>query len=306
MKKVFILGGAGFIGRHLVQGLLQRGDYSIVICDNFTRGIPTHSVHGIEVMNRDIRDKNIDIALIGADTVVNLAAISSVRVAEKMQDETRSVNATSLKLLMNAARKAGVKRFLQASSREVYGNPNDIPVPESCPLGGVNHYGRSKEEAERILSSAEMVYDIPVTLLRLANVIGTNDVNDGRVIPRWITQARKGIPLTVYGGTSKSLDFIPVEYVVSAFIRAIEREQPLTTATPINIGSGTNITLADVARYIGARFPGTTVQIQPSQVTEVEHFAANTRRMEALLEVAPPKNPLKGIENFRFVEPAHH
>jgi len=303
--KVIIFGGAGFIGRHLAVSLKKLG-YDVLACDNFIRGSST-TIPEVTLIKGDIRNVN-DVAnvLQGADVVVNLAAISSVRKAEEIANDTLEINATSLWNLMAAAQQAGVRQFLQASSREVYGNPCQLPVAENHPRGGINIYGKSKEKAEQILAEAEAQFSIPVTLLRLANVIGSGDVNDGRVIPRWLSLARQGKPLTVIGGTDKSLDFVPVECVVDAFTRAIELPKPLTTNEPINIGSGQSITLAEVAERIRLLYPNTTIVFEESKVKEVAQFAADTHRMETILGISPVNDPLRGMEKFTFFEPVLH
>jgi nucleoside-diphosphate-sugar epimerase len=304
VNTISITGGAGFIGRHLASKFATLG-YNVVVFDNFVRGSAFPALPGVRIVEKDIRSLS-EGDLHGSSVLINLAAISSVRKAEEMPAETWGVNATATWNLMELAYNASIGRFIQASSREVYGNPNSLPVSEDHPRGGINVYGKSKEEAEKLLTLAEAAFGIPVTLLRLANVIGSGDTNDGRVIPRWLTQARAGQPLTVIGGTSKSLDFIPVQYVVRAFVRAALKKVPLTTATPINIGSGHGITLLEVAERIRAMYPQTTVIDEPSKVNEVGHFAAGVTRMRGILRMTPPRDPLADMGSFWFTEPGQH
>jgi UDP-glucose 4-epimerase len=288
-----VTGGAGFIGSHLVDRLLEDGQQRVVVLDNFTRGAVANlaawrSDARLDVVEADIRDAvPVSAVIQGADVVYHLAAQPTIAGAPDNRDEVFSSNVVGTFNVLRAASQNGVRHVVFASSRQVYGEPISLPVDEESPLLAINSFGASKAAAEAYCRAFRRECGLAVSVLRFANVYGPRDV--GRVIPRWVHSAQSGKQLLVYGGR-QVLDFVWVAQVVEALTRAADNDEALP---PINVASGTGTRLIDLARRIArlAEMPG-HLRIQPARVAEVTRFIANVDRMRNLLEIEPPLDPL--------------
>lgn len=291
--KVLVTGGAGFIGHHLVPALHVRGHETVVL-DNFRRGRSrVFALDGARLIAGDVRDiEHCRAAVAGVDAVVHLAAQSAVISAQSDPDYTLASNVTGTWHVAAAAREAGVPHLIFASSREVYGEPASLPVHEDAPIAPRNLYGASKAAGEVILGTLRGS-GTAVSILRLANVAGSGDRD--RVIPRWVSAALRGEPLTLYGG-SQLIDFVPVDVVVESIVRVLEGG-PIDV--PVNIASGTGTSLCDLARRVLAE-TGCSVPIEvvPARKAEVTRFRADVTRMRKLLGIEPPADPLHGLAGF--------
>lgn len=308
---IVVTGGAGFIGRYLVARLVAnsaafgtRGE-PVVVLDNLRRGssdaleplIARGDVHFIE---GDVRDPEaLALAMRGAEYVFHLAAQSNVMGAEDDPDYTFATNVVGTQNVLQAAGAAGVRRVVFASSREVYGQPASLPVPESALLAPKNAYGGSKAAGEMLCRVAAERNDMEIAALRFANVYGPDDT--GRVIPRWLDSAARGEDLLIYGGT-QMLDFIWVGDVVSAMVRAALAPRVIFAAAgmlpqtairegffvAINVGTGRGTTLAELADRI-RQAVGTPVEtrVLPARSAEVERFVPDVTLMRRALGLRP-------------------
>ncbi len=287
--RIAVTGGAGFIGSHLVDRLAADGAHDIVVIDNLHRG----RVAGLPLSSRvsfrevDIRNREALLdAIGGCEVVFHLAAQSNVLGAEAHLDYSFSTNVTGTFHVLTAAKSVGVRRVVFTSSREVYGDPERTPVEETAPLLPKNAYGASKAAAEmycRVLSDN-------VTILRLANVYGPGDRS--RVIPIFIDNALRGEPLQLYGG-EQVVDFIWVGVVVEALMRA---GFGAWIGEPVNIGSGTGITIRELATRIVETIGGRSqLVVMPVREVEVTRFIASTARAQRLLGIQPPEDPLSHL-----------
>lgn len=287
--RVLVTGGAGFIGHHLVGRLLTDGD-AVVVLDNLSRGsFARPELAGAKCIRGDIREPGACAeAVAGCDAVVHLAAVSNVMGSQSDPALTISTNVDGTKNVAQAAARASVPHLVFASSREVYGEPDHLPVRESEPLCGKNAYGASKVAAEQFLQ--DMDGDVSVSILRFTNVIGSGD--SGRVVPLWIAAAREGRPLVVYGGR-QIIDFVPVSTAVEAVVRVLRRGG---VDKPVNVGSGKQTTLFDLASVIrrSARLE-TRIDVRPTRAIEVTRFQADVTRMHCLLGITPAANPLSTV-----------
>src|SRR5579859_469480 len=215
--KVVVTGGAGFIGSHLVDRLLADTQADVVVLDNLHRGRLTNlAQHAnsprLSIIQGDIRNRELVVdTLRGATTVFHLAAQSTVMGAVEDLDYSFATNVVGTFNVLRAAANEAVKRVVFASSREVYGEPIELPVDEGQPLLAINFYGASKVMGEAYCRAFRRAYGLNTVVLRFANAYGPRDF--GRVIPLWVDQATAGHELTVYGG-KQVLDFVWVGQIV--------------------------------------------------------------------------------------------
>jgi UDP-glucose 4-epimerase len=297
--KVVVTGGAGFIGSHLVDRLLVDTDADVVVLDNLHRGRLTNLTQHVDTprlsfVQGDIRDARlVEDMLGGADVVYHLAAQSTVMGAVEDLDYNFSTNVIGTFNVLKAAARECVRRFVFASSREVYGEPIELPVDEGHPLLSINFYGASKVMGEAYCRAFRRAYGLNTVILRLANAYGQRDF--GRVIPSWIEMAAAGEQLTVYGGR-QVLDFVWVGQVVEALMRTAALDGP---TPPINVGSGTGTRIVDLARRIRLMSASRShVELVPARAVEVVQYVARIDRMRQLLHIEPTPDPLAHLSEL--------
>jgi UDP-glucose 4-epimerase len=288
-----VTGGAGFIGSHLTARLLQLGRGPVRILDNLSRArwsIEQLLEAGAEAVEGDVRDpSDLQRAMAGCDVVLHLAAMATVMACETDPAAAFAVNAGATYRLLNVAHEVGVKRVVLASSREVYGEPQRLPVDEDAPFEPKNAYGASKVAAE-MSCRALAGNGVDVTVLRLSNVYGPGDTN--RVIPNFIGAAKAGRPLTLYGG-NQFVDFVWIDAVVDAFARAAFGPH---IDGPVNIGSGIGTSILETARrVVDSCGSNSRIEVMPGRGCEVTRFVADVRRASAELGLVRPDDALHGL-----------
>jgi UDP-glucose 4-epimerase len=175
------------------------------------------------------------------------------------------------------------------SSREVYGDPIQLPVPESALLKPKNLYGASKVGGEAYCSVFGSE-GLETAVLRLANVYGTGDTD--RVIPLFVERALQGRPLVLYGG-QQVLDFVWIDTVVESLWK-VGFGDPITE--PVNVGSGQGVTISNLSeRVLELTGWSSTVKIDPARQTEVTRFVADVTRSQRVLDLDQPADPLFGL-----------
>jgi UDP-glucose 4-epimerase len=292
--RAVVTGGAGFLGSHLVDALIARGDEVVVVdnmrrgrTDNLRRHLASSRFHFLE---GDIRDEGLmAAALTGAGLVYHLAAQSNVMGAHDDVDYSFTTNVGGTVTVLKSMAAAGVKRMIFASSREVYGEQQALPVREDAALNAKNLYGASKLSAESYCRAWTNALGVECIVLRFANVYGQRDSQ--RVIPLWLEQAQRGHDLTLFGG-EQVLDFVWIGTAVQALLAAAE----CPADGPINVGSGKGTRLPDLAQMIkdltGSR---SEIRIAPARGAEVVRFVAHVEKMQAMLGVAPAAEALEQL-----------
>jgi len=291
--KIMITGGAGFIGSHLVDRLVQ-DNHNVSVLDNLFRGklsnIQTHIDSGkVEFYPADIRRyTEMEKLFSGVDVVFHLAAQSNVMGAVSNLDYSFESNVTGTYNVLKAASENGVKKLIFTSSREIYGDAEYLPVDERHPMNSKNAYGASKAAGEKYCQVFQNMGFFETVILRLANVYGMRDF--GRVIPIFIDNVMQNKDIHIFGG-EQLIDFISVELVVNVLIDSMENTS--LAEKPINVGSGKGISLFNLAEKIQSIFPGKSkIVINPARDAEVVKFTADISRFKEASKIIIPEDPL--------------
>jgi UDP-glucose 4-epimerase len=292
MDSVLITGGAGFIGSHLSQ-LLLNNQYSITIIDDFSResgkNIRDFSDE-IEVVTADITDVcQIRKYIRKSDYVFHLAALSRVIPSIENPELCVHSNIVGTEIIARLCARYR-KKLIFSSSREVYGNTGALPVSENHPLSPINPYGASKVAGEAIIRAYAVTFDLDFIILRLANVYGEGDVQ--RVIPQFIGRAIQDTDITIFGG-KQVIDFVYIDDVINAFIRCMD---PGIHNEIINIGSSIRTTLPVLADLIISRTSSRSqVVLKEPRAGEVDQFTADITRAKYCLDWEPVTPLDKGL-----------
>jgi UDP-glucose 4-epimerase len=250
--KALVTGGAGFIGSTIVRSLLERGD-DVRVLDNFSTGHRSNLVGaGVEVVEGDLRSyERVATAAAGAEVVFHQGALPSV--PRSIQDPLTStaVNVEGTLNVILAARDAGVRRVIFASSSSVYGDAPGMPRTESQALSPLAPYAVSKLAAEQYCMVANRVYDVETVALRYFNVFGEHqDPLSGyaAVIPKFIRLMLENERPVIFGDGETSRDFTHVENVVAANLAAADA--PAAAGRAMNIAVGSSHTLNELVAML--------------------------------------------------------
>jgi UDP-glucose 4-epimerase len=285
--RVLVTGGAGFIGSHLVEELLQRGD-SVRVLDDFSTGRRENLSpwqNDLEIIEADLRDEaRVTQAVKGVEWVFHLAAFVSVPQSMLKPETCFAVNVGGTVGLLEASRKAGVRKVILSSSTAVYGDTDVLPTPEDTPLHPLSPYAVSKQVNELYARLYTRVFNLPVIALRYFNIYGPRQRPDSpyaAVIPIFVNLLANRNPLTVYGDGKQSRDFVYVKDVVRANLLAAVSE---AAGEVCNICSGQETTLLDLLEEMS----------ELSQVQPKVHFEA-PRSGDILRSVGSPEKSRRMI-----------
>ncbi len=256
MTKWFVTGGAGFIGSHVVDALVCRGDQVVVFDDLSTGTAANLEGSSAELIEADLRDfEAVRRAMTGCTHVVHLGALGSVPRSIADPISTNAVNVDGTLNVLVAARDAGIDRVVYASSSSIYGNTPTLPKHEGMSFSPRSPYALSKvtgEEYGRIFCD---VYAMSVVALRFFNVYGPRQRPDSQyaaVIPRWIDCLMKGESPVVFGDGGQTRDFTYVANNVEAVIAASLAEAKFVAGRAFNIACGSRFSLLDLLGQLNA------------------------------------------------------
>ncbi len=267
---LLITGSAGLVGRHLARRFAAVRGYDLR--------------HGEDVLD----ERALEAAMAAADGVVHLAAVSRVIWGEREPDRCVRVNRDGTAAVLRAALRAPRRPWvLFASSREVYGEPDRLPVGEDAPLAPINVYGRTKVDGERLTLEARSA-GLTTAVVRLSNVYGCADDHADRVVPAFARAAATGGTLRL-DGAENTFDFTHIDDVVAglallaARLGAGEADLP-----PVHLVSGTATTLAQLAA-LAVELGGDRARVveAPARRYDVARFVGDPTRARALLGWAP-------------------
>ncbi len=301
MAKYLVTGGAGFIGSHIVETLVERGD-DVRVLDNLTTGKMENleAVAGrFEFVEGDIRDpETCARAVQGVDHVLHQAALASV--VRSVEDPllTNAINVTGTLNLLLAARDAGVKSFVLASSSAVYGDDPATPKVEGREGRPLSPYAVSKLVNEKYAQAFHALYGMTTVALRYFNVFGPRQdpfSNYAAVIPLFITRILRGERPTIYGDGEQSRDFIFVENVVKANIEAAGSAAAAGEVFNVACGEGLTVNglLAAVNKVLGTKIEAVHAGPRPG---DIMHSTADVRKAGRVMGFAPGVSFMDGLQ----------
>lgn len=251
--RVLVAGGAGFIGSHLCDSLIQDG-HSVIAVDNLVTGRPENIAHVIGHERFEFLEHDVTIPLDReVDQVYHLASPASPEGYMRHPIETHLVNSVGTLNLLRLARRNGAV-FLYTSTSEAYGDPQVHPQVESYrgnvnPIGPRSCYDESKRFGESITMEFVRQFDLDARIVRIFNTYGPrNDPEDGRVVPNFIMRALRGKPLPVFGDGSQTRSLCYVSDLVRGIRKAME--SPRARGEVINLGNPDERTVKDLAELI--------------------------------------------------------
>jgi UDP-glucose 4-epimerase len=290
-KTVFFTGGAGFIGLHVVPMLLERG-YKVRIFDNMFRGdrdavAALAATGGVELIDQDVRYGGaVHQAMKGCTHVIHFAAVS-INKSQSDPYESMDINMIGNHNVFAAAADHGVERLVFASSASVYGDPEKLPMHEDDRLSPLTPYCISKRAGEDLLGFYQRRANLSWIALRFFNVYGPGQKTTAyytSVINHFVNRLRAGEAPVIDGKGEQSMDFIHVHDIARAAVLALESEQ---SNMPINIGTGIDTSIAELARILIEAVGADVEPIFNPRDVLVSRRAADTTRAREILGFEP-------------------
>lgn len=253
MKTVLVTGGAGFLGSHLCERLLDRGN--LVIClDNFFTGSKENILHLLDNKKFEVIRQDVCFPLyIEPEEIYNLACPASPVHYQHDPIQTTKTSILGAYNLLGLAKRTGAK-ILQASTSEVYGDPSIHPQPEEYwgnvnPIGPRSCYDEGKRVAETLFFDYHRQHNVRIKVMRIFNTYGPRmSPNDGRVISNFIVQALRNQDITIYGNGTQTRSFCYVDDLVEGMLRVMDSDDTITG--PINVGNPGEFTILELAKKI--------------------------------------------------------
>ncbi|MCJ8013884.1 NAD-dependent epimerase/dehydratase family protein [Paenibacillus sp. KQZ6P-2] len=297
MTTVVVTGGAGFIGSHLVQQLIAQ-NREVHVIDNLSTGnanrVPPDAV--LHILDICSPEANSMICSIKPDIVFHLAAQANVQRSIRNPILDMEINIRGTLNILDACRKASVRKIIFASTSGVYGNLQKELITEEDPADPISFYGLSKLVAEQYIRLYEGFTGLPYTILRFGNVYGPGQTADteGGVVAIFIKQLMEAQPLTINGDGEQSRDFIYVEDVVQANIAAIERGNLST----LNISTGNKTTVNRLIELLRTCHPqNIRTRSGPAKEGEIRHSSLSNKNAALHLQWQPQFTIEQGIKH---------
>ena len=284
---VLVTGGAGFIGSHSVEDLLEYGA-TVRVLDNFSTGkrqnLPTHPK--LEVCEGDIRElKVLNVAAAGMTHILHLAAQVSVQDSIVHPTKSCSINIQGFVNVLEAARNQNIQRVVYASSAAVYGHPKHVPISEEDPVQPISPYGLEKSMNDQYAKLFHSMFNVSSLGLRYFNVYGPRQDPHSPyagVISKFMHCIQENKPLMVFGDGKQTRDFVFVKDVAKANVQALRSD-----ATGVcHVATGTSWSLLDMIQVLSSSV-GRELQVihQDSQSGDIPHSQAQVEKLKEELGV---------------------
>lgn len=285
--KMVVTGGAGFIGYHLVNGLVNRG-YEVHVIDNLTTGDPgrLHSEAILHVADVNSPHTTEYIARLKPDVVFHLAAQADVQRSITNPRLDADANIMGTLNLLEACRKAGVRKLVYASTAGVYGDLEKPELHENDPLSPISFYALSKMVGEHYVKLYHLFFGLTYTILRYGNVYGPGQTpkGEGGVVAVFGDRLLQKLPLHIYGDGSQTRDFIFVKDVVEANLAAIHHgDQEI-----LHVSTGGSQSINNLVELIRRNHPEPIhIEYHPAKPGDIHHSCLNNSRAREVLGWTP-------------------
>ncbi len=289
--RILVAGGAGFLGSHLCERLLQQG-HDVLCLDNFYTGSKDNIIHLMDNHRFElIRHDIVEPILLEVDRIYNLACPASPVHYQHNPVKTVKTSVMGTINLLGMAKRVKA-RILQASTSEVYGDPQVHPQPESYwgnvnPIGIRSCYDEGKRVAETLMMDYHRQNKVDIRIVRIFNTYGPRmALNDGRVVSNFILQALNGSPLTVFGDGSQTRSFCYVSDLINGFVAAMESDH--VGSEPVNLGNPVeNSILAFAEKIITMTESVSTIDFRPLPADDPRQRRPDITRAQKLLGWQP-------------------
>lgn len=312
-------GADGFIGSHLVEALVRRGDrvramvqYNSFNSWGWLESVPARTMRSVEVIPGDIRDQAAALELAQtADVVYHLAALIAIPYSYRSPRSYIETNVLGTLNVMNAARQVGIARVVHTSTSEVYGTARSVPIGEGHALQAQSPYAASKIGADKVAESFHHSFGLPVVTLRPFNAYGPRQ-SARAVIPTILSQLVAGAAELRLGDRRPTRDFTFVDDTVRAFISVADAPAEAVVGQVLNAGSGSEISIGALAELL-CEISGRKVPVLEEEArhrppgSEVMRLVADSSRLRAATGWAPEHSLRDGLtETWRWMaDPAN-
>jgi UDP-glucuronate decarboxylase len=261
INRVLVTGGTGFLGSHLCERLLRDG-HDVLCLDNFYSGAKDNVVHLLDHPHFELMRHDVTFPLyVEVDQIFNLACPASPIHYQKDPVQTTKTSVHGAINMLGLAKRTGARIF-QASTSEVYGDPEVHPQPESYwghvnPVGIRSCYDEGKRCAETLFFDYHRQHAMEIKVVRIFNTYGPRmHPNDGRVVSNFIVQALRGEDITIYGDGSQTRSFCYVDDLIEAFVRMMA--SPAEFTGPVNLGNPGEFTIRELAEMVLSKVGGSS------------------------------------------------
>ena len=304
--RILITGGAGFIGSYLCDKYVKEG-HTVICLDNFMSGDLMNVKHllnyrNFKLMKVDIRDFDLlEKIMRDVDVVFHLAAQVHVDRSYVEPQLTYDINVMGTQNVLEMARLHDATKVIYASSSEVYGSAQHVPIDEKHPLTAPHPYGASKIAADRMCYAYIQTYGMDISIVRLFNTFGPRqrDIGYGGVISIFTRRVLSDMPPIVYGDGSQTRDYTYIDDAVKAYDLVLNHNAPITE--PINFGSGKEVSIFDLANMV-IELCGKKGEISPihveTRIGEVNRLIADATKAQKLLGWQSQYNFEDGLKEF--------
>ncbi|GAA4249218.1 NAD-dependent epimerase/dehydratase family protein [Azospirillum formosense] len=299
-RRVLVTGGAGFLGSHLCERLIARGD-EVICLDNYFTGSRQNIAHLIGHPNFETIRHDVTFPLyIEVDQIYNLACPASPVHYQHDPVQTTKTSVHGAINMLGLAKRLNA-RILQASTSEVYGDPSVHPQPEEYwgnvnPIGPRSCYDEGKRCAETLFFDYHRQHALPIKVMRIFNTYGPRmHPNDGRVVSNFIMQALKGEPITIYGEGLQTRSFCYVDDLIEGMMRLMD--SPPEVTGPINIGNPGEFTMLELAEMVVALTGSQSViEHRPLPQDDPKQRRPDIAKAKAILDWQPTIPLRDGLE----------
>jgi UDP-glucuronate decarboxylase len=297
LRRVLVTGGAGFIGSHLCDRLLARG-HEVLCVDNFYSGTRRNVAHLLANPDFELLRHDVTFPLyVEVDAILNLACPASPVTYQRDPVQTTKTSVHGAINMLGLAKRTGA-RILQASTSEVYGDPEVHPQPETY-WGRVNVqgpracYDEGKRCAETLFYDYQRQHGTDIRVARIFNTYGPRmQRDDGRVVSNFIVQALTGKPLTIYGDGSQTRSFCYVEDMVGGLLALLASDMD----EPVNLGTEAEVTMAELAETVSELTGGARIERRPLPTDDPKRRRPDLSRARATLGWAPTTDLRTGLQ----------